>query len=211
MSNDFVRRGYNKIAGNYNETRNQFKNTKYLKQLNTLLPPSSTILDIGCGAGKPVDSYFINEGHKVIGIDISEKMIELANQNVPEANYKVQDMVDLKNGEYQINAVVSFYAIFHTPRKIHQLLLDKINSFLPKGGLILITMGSSEWEGKEQNFHGAEMFWSHYDSLKNRKLVEQAGFEILVDEIDESVNEQHQVILAKKNPRTSSDLAELYF
>lgn len=198
MTNDFVKQGYNKVAEDYDKTRNQFKNTKYLEHLDSLLPPSSTILDIGCGAGEPVDSYFVNKGHKVIGIDISEKMIELSKHNVSEAEYKVQDMMELKNKEYFIDAVISFYAIFHTPRETHQSLLNKINSFLPQGGLILITMGSSEWEGKEQNFHGTEMFWSHYESKKNIKLIKQAGFEILVDEIDKSGNEQHQVILAKK-------------
>ena len=108
-------------------------------------------------------------------------MIELAKQNVPEAEYKVEDMTHLKNGEYKIDAVVSFYAIFHTPSETHQELLHKINSFLNQSGYLLITIGSSEWEGKEQDFHGAEMFWSHYDSRKNREMVEEAGFEIIVD------------------------------
>lgn len=126
-------------------------------------------------------------------------MIELAKQNVPEAEYKVEDMTNLKNGEYTVDAVVSFYAIFHTPRETHQELLHKIHSFLSKPGYLLITMGSTEWEGKERDFHGTEMYWSHYDSEKNRELVEKAGFEILIDEIDGTGNEKHQVILAKKS------------
>lgn len=198
MNNDFVKQGYNKAAENYASKRVQFKNNKYLEKLNELLPPHSRILDIGCGAGKPVDSFFVSKGHTVTGIDISEKMIELAKQNVPQAEYKVEDMTELKDGEYNVNAVVSFYAIFHTPRKTHQELLHKINSFLTATGYLLITMGSSEWEGKEADFHEAEMFWSHFDSRKNRELVEKAGFEVLVDEIDGTGGEKHQVILARK-------------
>ncbi len=198
MTNDFVEQGYNKAAEDYASKRNQFENNKYLERLSVFLLPHSRILDIGCGAGKPVDSFFISKGHTVIGIDISEKMIELAKQNVPQAEYKVEDMSKFKDSEYRVNAVVSFYAIFHTPRETHQELFRKINSFLTPSGYLLITMGSSEWEGKEPNFHGVEMFWSHFDLKKNRELVEKAEFEILVDEIDDTGREKHQVILAKK-------------
>ncbi|HEY7126269.1 MAG TPA: class I SAM-dependent methyltransferase [Ktedonobacterales bacterium] len=198
MPNDFVKDGYNKAAEDYAAQRDQFNNTQYVEKLNLLLHPHSAILDIGCGAGMPVDSYFINKGHQVTGIDISEKMIELARHNVPNGHYKVEDMSELQPGEYQVDAVVSFYAIFHTSRETHQDLLRKINSFLPIGGLLLITMGSSDWEGREQNFHGTEMFWSHFNYVKNRQLVEKVGFTILLDEIDEAGSERHQIILGKK-------------
>ena len=60
---------------------------------------------------------------------------------------------------------------------------------------ILITMGAAEDEGWD-DFFGAEMFWSHYAPKKNRSLVEAAGFEVILDEIDSSDDERHQVILA---------------
>lgn len=199
MSNDLIKQSYNKVADNYASGRNQSENSKYLDKFNLLLQPISYILDIGCGAGKPVDEFFVSKGHKVVGIDISERMIELAKKNVPEGEFKVEDMTELKDGEYQVDAVVSFYAIFHTPRETHQQLLQKINSFLRKGGLIMITMGKSDWEGKEQNFYGGEMFWSHFDARKNSELVEHAGFQVIVDEIDGTGNEQHQILIARKN------------
>jgi len=64
-------------------------------------------------------------------------------------------------------------------------------------------MGSTEWQGTENNFHGVKMFWSHYDSKKNREIVENAGFEILLDEIDTSGGEKHQIIMAKKSDKKS--------
>jgi cyclopropane fatty-acyl-phospholipid synthase-like methyltransferase len=198
MSNDFVKQQYNKLAENYSAGRDIYKNDKYLEKLNSLLASNSTILDIGCGAGVPVDKYLLDHGHKVVGLDISEKQIELATKNLPHGEFKVEDMSELKEKEYSVNAVVSFYAIFHTPRETHGEILKKISSFLKINGLLLITMGSSDWEGKGDNFFGGEMSWSHYGKEKNREMVEEAGFEILLDEIDESGGEKHQVILAKK-------------
>lgn len=197
LSREIVRKGYNKIANKYLSTRSQFKDFKYLKKLNSLLKPNSTILDIGCGSGKPIDKFLTDKGHKIIGIDISQKQIELARKNIPKGKFEVKDLTDLESREYRVDAVVSFYTIFHISRKKHQKLFGVINSFLPKNGLILVSMGASDWEGIE-NFHGTKMYWSHYGPEKNKKMVKNAGFDIISDEIDTSGGERHQIILARK-------------
>lgn len=197
MSKKIVKKGYDKIAIRYMQVRYQYINYRYLEKLNSLLKPGSLILDLGCGSGKPIDRFFINRGHKVIGIDISEEQIKLAKRNVPQAEYMVKDISKLQKEEYQADAIVSFYTIVHIPRETHQELFEKINSFLPIGGLALVTMGSSEWEGIE-DFYGVKMYFSHYGTEKNREIIEKSGFEIILEEIDTSLGERHQVILARK-------------
>jgi len=197
MSKDIVKKGYDRIAQRYMDVRDQFVNNRYLENFNSRLKPASLILDLGCGAGKPIDRILVNRGHKVIGIDISKKQIKLAKRNVPEARYVVKDISSLQKEEYKVDAVISFYTILHIPRETHQELFYIINSFLPEGGLVLVTMGSSEWEGIE-DFYGVEMYWSHYGPEKNREIIEKAGFEVILDEIDAIRKEEHQVIIAKK-------------
>lgn len=198
MKNDLVKQGYNKAAENYAANRNQFGSIPYLEKLNNHLKSNSTVLDIGCGAGLPVGRFLAEKGYKVIGIDISEKMIELARKNVPQADYSIKDMSDLEEEEYKVDAIVSFYAIFHTPKEKHRELFKKINSFLPKGGLILATMGAGEYEGTEEDFHGVKMFWSHFGPEKNKQIIENAGFKVILDEIDTGGDEKHQIIMARK-------------
>ena len=203
MSNDLVKKGYNEVAETYFSQRDQFKNNTYLDRCIKLLKSGASILDIGCGAGIPIDTYFIERGFRVQGIDISEKQIELAKRNVPEGKFEAKDMEELRAGDYRVDAVVSFYTIFHISREKHAQLFKKINSFLTTGGLLLVTMGSSHWEGSEE-FHGTTMWWSHYDAKRNRKIVEEAGFKILMDEIDESGGEKHQVLMAEKTGENTS-------
>src|SRR5579872_6096425 len=71
MKNDLVKKGYDKAAGHYAQTRNQFESIKYLEIFSKLVDKGKTILDIGCGAGKPVDEFLVNRGFAVNGIDIS--------------------------------------------------------------------------------------------------------------------------------------------
>ena len=198
MSNQTVREGYNKAAEKYLGYRDMFNNNKYLDLLIKKLSPGATILDIGCGAGVPVDKYLLERGFKLKGIDISEKQIELARVNCPEGEYEVKDMSQLQDGEFGVDAVVSFYAIFHTPREQHSEIFTKIRSFLPVGGYLLVTMGASNWVGTESNFCGVDMEWSHYDAETNKKLVADAGFELELAEVDDSGGEKHLVILGRR-------------
>jgi cyclopropane fatty-acyl-phospholipid synthase-like methyltransferase len=195
MSNQDVKNSYNKIASRYAAQRDQFQSEKYLQEFIKHVPKGRTVLDVGCGPGKPVDDFLVKSGYAVNGIDISESMIEIAKQNVPQAFYEVKDMSELKDGEYCVDGIVSFYAIFHTPREKHLELLKKFITFMPNGGTLLITMGSSDWVGSE-DFHGENMSWSHYDAEKNAELVKEAGFQIILNEIDTSGNERHQILLA---------------
>lgn len=115
-------------------------------------------------------------------------------------SFFIKDMSDLQTEEFSVDAVVSFYAIFHTPREQHLELFKKINSFLPVNGYLLVTMGSSNWEGKESDFCGTEMEWSHYDAETNKQIIKETGFKLLFDEIDTSGGEKHLIVLAQKSP-----------
>lgn len=197
MNSDLIRLGYDKIANVYLANRNRLKSAKYIQQLLKYLPKNATILDLGCGAGIPVDDILIKAGHSVIGIDISAEQIKLARKNCKNGQYLRGDIVDLKEGEYLVNAVVAFYAIFHIPRDQHLRILKTIASFLPRGGVLLITMGDREFEGNHL-LHSTPMWSSQYGTAKNLKLVEVAGFKILMTEIDTSGGERHQIILVEK-------------
>jgi len=181
----------------YSSNRDLFRNKKYLNILRNYLKPNSEILDIGCGAGKPIDQFLVSKGYKVTGIDISKKQIELAKQNVPQAVFLVKDMSGLDFLKNSFDTVVSFYAIFHIPRENHLNLFKKILEILKPGGYFLATLGFENWEGSEQ-FHGVTMHWSHYGKDKNLKLIKEAGFKIMKAEVDESGGEHHFVVLAKK-------------
>jgi cyclopropane fatty-acyl-phospholipid synthase-like methyltransferase len=195
--NQLVRDAYNKCAEDYSSTRDLFKNKKYLDMLTGYLKPKSKILDIGCGAGKPIDEYLVSKKYKVTGIDISEKQIELAKINVPQAIFSVKDMSVLNFSKNSFDAVISFYAIFHIPREGHLGLFKKILEILKPSGYFLATLGFDNWEGSEE-FHGVTMHWSQYSKDKNLKLIKEAGFEIVKAEIDKSGGEHHFVVLAKR-------------
>ena len=197
MNNEAIFAAYEQIADVYVAQRDQFKSQRYLERFAELVPEGSSILDVGCGGGLPVDGFLIDRGYQVHGIDLSSRMIELALANVPQATYELANMSELQPSQFTVGGIVSLYAIFHTPRERHAELLGTFASFLPSGGAMLISMGASDWEGTD-SFHGVDMSWSHFGSEINLDLVSDAGFAVLHAEIDHSSDESHQFIIAVK-------------
>lgn len=192
-----VKQGYDDCGHNYLDHRDLFNNKKYLDDLIDRLEMNSKILDVGCGAGIPIDQYLVEKEFRVTGIDISSEQIRLARDNVLQAEFQVNDMAEIVFPDNSFDSVISFYAIFHVKREEHQQLFEKFFSIIKAGGYLLVTMGSEEWEGVE-DFYGSEMFWSHFGVDKNLEIIENSGFKIVNHEIDFSGNEEHLVVLAQK-------------
>lgn len=195
---EIVRRGYDTCAADYAHSRDQFRIQRHLEGLVRGLAKGSSVLDLGCGSGKPIDSFLIARGFDVTGVDISEEQIRLAKETLPTGTFIHGDMSEVAFPPETFDAVVSFYAIFHVPREEHAPLLHKASTFLRPGGYLLVTMGADDWEGTEEDFHGVRMFWSHYGSEMNLQLIREAGFAVLSEEIDSSDEEHHLVVLAQK-------------
>ncbi|MEC4893667.1 MAG: class I SAM-dependent methyltransferase [Oscillatoria sp. PMC 1051.18] len=56
---------------------------------------SGLIVDLGCGSGLSAQK-FIQAGYRVLGIDISESLIEVARKRVPEAEFEVRSLFKAK-------------------------------------------------------------------------------------------------------------------
>jgi 2-polyprenyl-3-methyl-5-hydroxy-6-metoxy-1,4-benzoquinol methylase len=69
-----VRKGYDKIAEEYQTDRHAFDHSEELAEFARLLPKNGEVLDAGCGAGVPVAKFLVEAGFEVVGIDFSEKI-----------------------------------------------------------------------------------------------------------------------------------------
>ena len=182
---DRIRTAYDGIAAAYDAARNKPGSVPFLEQLATRLEPDSLILDLGCGAGVPVDRWLIDAGHRVLGLDISPAMLARARLNVPEAHYEPCNIAELEPAQFSVEAVTCFFALFPTERDSHTRILKTIRTFLSAEtrypGLLLITTGRIRWEGSE-DFLGTEMSWSHFDGATYEDMLRECGFDIVLSD-----------------------------
>ena len=79
------------------------------KYLRYLIPPDSSVIEIGCGTGDLLAALNPKRG---LGIDISPKMIEVAREKFPHLEFETGDFEDLQIEE-KFDYVVSVETIGH--------------------------------------------------------------------------------------------------
>ncbi|MDH5440093.1 MAG: class I SAM-dependent methyltransferase [Candidatus Bathyarchaeota archaeon] len=191
-----VRAAYNKIAREYQADRGIFDHTEELEELVSLLPRNARVLDVGCGAGVPVTGFLVKAGFDVVGIDFSESMLGLARKNAPQAQLIMGSMTKLGFRENSFDGLTAFYSIIHVPREKHLALFQSFHRILKPKGVMLICMGTDEWEAVEE-YYGTRMFWSHYSPEISLELVKNSAFQIIFDRHILTGGERHYWILAR--------------
>ena len=194
---------YDKVYKEYLnlEGENKWPRLKWLKKILDQIKPGSSVLDIGCGSGNPVDIE-ITKHHNIIGVDISKKMVNLAQNNVPNGEFIHKDFRDLNFPPNSFDAIVAFYVIELIPRKEHKSILYRLKNWLKPDGFLLFTLEANEYIDETGEWLGETIFISSYDSETMKEIVNEVGFEILESNIETQIEGETEIpylwILAQK-------------
>lgn len=113
------------------------------------------------------------------GINVSREQIIRARQPVPDATFVHADMTRLDVPAESFHAIVACYVLTHVPRDLLPDLLRNLHRWLRPGGSLLVTLGAGDTPDiTEPDWLGVPMFFSDFDGVINRQLVEDAGFHI---------------------------------
>ena len=127
------------------------------------------ILEIGCGSGN-LANLFIKEGYDYTGLDVSNEMIELAKELVPNGKFIRADMRHLKLEECYEAVIVTGRTFTHlTTNHDVMFALNSIHQILEKEGWLLF-----------DNFDAHEIFtgfheeMTHKSSYNNRNYIRRS-------------------------------------
>ena len=130
------------LAGEWHEFRKLLPNFQGKK-----------VLDIGCGFGWHCLHAAENGAAEVVGIDISEKMLKVANQKNEFSNvsYRQIAMEDMEFADDSFDVVISSLAFHYTPS--FEDICDRISGFLKPGGEFVFSVehpvytacGTQDW------------------------------------------------------------------
>ena len=177
---EIVRKGYDAIAARYLAARSEdSEDVQLLQELVQRLSPGAKVLDAGCGAGVPVTRR-LSESFSVTGVDFSEAQIRLARQLVPRAQFVLQDITQLSFPDDSFDAICSYYAIIHIPRGEHSSILRNFYRMIRPSGLALLCLGASDLERDiQEDYLGFRMYWSHFDSKTNLRMIQKTRFDLI--------------------------------
>ncbi len=168
---DETKKNFDKIAEEFSRTRE--KHWEIMKSFLAYIKEGDKILDIGCGNGRLYD--LIREKNvEYIGVDNSEKLIEIAKKRFPVSNFQPQkfivaDALALPFQNEEFNNVFMIAFLPHLPsRELQEKAIYEAYRVLKKEGNIFITC----W-----NLFQPKLFFKNLIyRLKNQKLYRDLSF-----------------------------------
>ncbi|MBI4821937.1 MAG: methyltransferase domain-containing protein [Deltaproteobacteria bacterium] len=99
------------------------------------------ILDLGCGLGDSTD-HLARQGRKVVGIDLSPRLVARARERFPNVTFEVGDQFTARPAA----GLVSFYSLIHEPRAELLPSVRSLVSLCSRGAPILVALFDGEGE-----------------------------------------------------------------
>jgi 2-polyprenyl-3-methyl-5-hydroxy-6-metoxy-1,4-benzoquinol methylase len=181
-----LRETYNRIAEDWH--KDHLHDDWWIQDIDTFvkkLPPGAHVLDVGCGSGVK-SKYLIEHGLRVTGIDISEKLLDIARREAPQGDYRVFSMTDLDVMSEMFDGVFAQASLLHIPRIDAGEVVRKMSRRLRPGGLLHIAVketrdGKPEEGVQKESDYGYEFerFFSYFTMDELEKYLTDARLSIV--------------------------------
>lgn len=181
--NALTREAYNKTALKYHENfRYELEQKEYdrllLDRFSDLLKKNSRLCDAGCGPSGHIARYLADKGHAVVGIDLSEKCVEMAAYCNPDLAFRCMDMMNTDFKNDSLEGVIAFYSIIYTPKELVYPVFAEFWRVLKPGGKLLIVVKKGVDEGiiHDDWYEGKPVYFTHFVESEIRNYFASNGF-----------------------------------
>jgi SAM-dependent methyltransferase len=168
----------------------------WLDRFITLLPPSGSVVDIGCGAGEPITGYLLARGLAVTGVDSAPAMIERCIARFPSAEFHVADMRTLAL-QRRFDGLIAWDSFFHLTAEDQRGMFPIFAAHAAKCAALLFTTGPEHGEAIG-TFEGEPLYHASLAPAEYRSLLDAAGFAVVETVSEDPTCGGHTVWLARK-------------
>jgi len=112
-------------------------------------------LDVGCGSGGQILRTLTENGFVITAIDISEKMLEIAQSGHPDVSFELCDIRTWES-EDKYDIIVAWDSIFHLPSESQSPVVSKLCNHLQPDGILVYTFGDGNGDHESLSFQEAD-------------------------------------------------------
>lgn len=186
----------NAIAFDQQRDKSLFERA-WLELFTKELKKEAKILDVGCGSGEPITSYFIERAFDVTGVDFSPNMLAIARARFPQVSWIEADMRNLNINE-PYDGLIAWNSLFHLSQGDQIKTLEKFANYLVSGGFFLFTAGDKKGEVMGR-INGHDVYHSSLSAIEYEQILRKCQMQVLSFKLNDTDCCQHSVFLAQKN------------
>ena len=102
------------------------------------------VIEVGCGNGRDAKEI-LKYTSDYLGIDISEELIKIAKENIPDTKFEVADF-ETFNFPENIDIVFAFASLIHSDWDNNKKILDKAYKVLNNKGIFYISLKYGDYK-----------------------------------------------------------------
>ena len=147
-----------------------------VQKFSTYLQSGDRVLDLGCGPGNVAKQLSMAKPLGIEGVDLSEKMVHLAQQNVPQGKFQVQDLRKAEFDAASFDAIVLSFSIVHLREAEALAVLKKAATWLKRDGYIYVSFMEGKQPGFEKtSFSEQELYFNYFREEQIKKTLEESN------------------------------------
>jgi SAM-dependent methyltransferase len=187
---------YERHAAHFDQDRGKVLIKKqWLNRFRALLSEKATILDMGCGSGKPIAAYLIGWGCRLMGIDSSPSMIAMCEIRFPDHRWAVADMRTMHLAK-NFDGIVAWNSFFHLTPDDQRAMFPVFKAHAKPGSALLFTSGPQAGE-VIGSYRGEALYHASLDPAEYRALLAASGFSVIAYVAEDATCGRHTVWLGK--------------
>ena len=167
-------------------------------------------IDIGCGSSGRIIDLLEANGFNVEGLDISERMLELARARHPHGVLYLADIVTWKFPK-KYDFISAWDSVWHVPLENQQLVLESLCDGLNPGGVLIYTSGGIDRAEESSNpFLGELLYHAALGIPSSLEIIGEKGCVCRHLEYDEAQKDdvgKHLYLVIQKAEQRADDQA----
>lgn len=172
---------YNRISSQYHSAHvGKLVSQAQLDEFVSLINPPAKILDLGCGAG--YDYKYLATKFAVKGIEISDRLVQIAKFENPNGDIVVGDIVTMELEKQAYKGVWARDSIHHIESSKLDSVFQKISNALVPGGIFYVIVREGEGEiieREKKSYTTVERFYHLFSSEELIERAKRAGMSLI--------------------------------
>jgi SAM-dependent methyltransferase len=170
----------------------------WLDRFLDLVTAGGRVLDVGCGTGDPMAAYMAARGFRVVGIDASRAMLDIARARFPAGDWRHGDMRALDLPE-RFDGILGWNSFFHLTADEQRAVLPILAAHMNPGAALMLTVGPEAGEvgghvGDDAVYH-ASLALAEYTAV-----LQRLGVSILAFAKEDPQCDLQTIPLARRGP-----------